>query len=242
MNTIYGIRLPKILHYTLNNPGSRIIIVGDIHGCYDEFIELLNKCNYQPLDTLILVGDLCMKGPKTLEVLQFVVKNKILSVRGNVDENMLKNYELLKLQNSDNWHEYEFMKQLTDDEIQYIYELPYTISIPKINAIVVHAGLIPGKNLADQDLNDLIRMRNIIVENGVLIGSSDQNKGDAWITFWNEPQHVYFGHNAERKLQLSDFATGLDTACCYGFQLTAAVITDHTELIHVNSLHRYCHN
>lgn len=40
--------------------------VGDVHGCYDQLVELLRKVQYKPRhDNLILVGDLVNKGPKS---------------------------------------------------------------------------------------------------------------------------------------------------------------------------------
>ena len=45
------------------------MIVGDVHGCFDELQELLQACNFQPgQDNLVFVGDLVNKGNKSLEV------------------------------------------------------------------------------------------------------------------------------------------------------------------------------
>ena len=46
-----------------------MIIIGDVHGCFDELKLLLAKCEYEEgKDMLIFVGDLVNKGPKSCEV------------------------------------------------------------------------------------------------------------------------------------------------------------------------------
>ena len=66
--------------------GSRTIIVGDIHGCYDELIDLLDKVSFGSEDRLICVGDLITKGPKNREVLdRFMSDPQFTSVIGNHD-------------------------------------------------------------------------------------------------------------------------------------------------------------
>jgi len=233
----YGIRLPKILHKTLSVKNKRLIIIGDVHGCFDELLDLLKKVNYDSKNDLpILVGDLTMKGPKSLEVIQYCTKNNINAVRGNVDENSLANYEKLSQGNSENWENYEWMKQLTKKELEYMYELPYTIYLKEINSIVVHAGLDPKKELIDQDPKIIVRMRHI--QNG--IPTSKPTKGEPWINYYNKQPHVYFGHDARKKLQQTPYVTGLDTACVYGHRLTACVINDNQKkLISVNARKTY---
>src|SRR3954464_10624913 len=59
-------------------------IIGDVHGCYDELIELINKLGYQNAEgifqhpagrKLVFVGDLVDRGPKTPAVLDLVMTN-----------------------------------------------------------------------------------------------------------------------------------------------------------------------
>ena len=45
-----------------------MVPVGDIHGCYDELMALMEKVELQGNDRVISVGDLISKGPKSREV------------------------------------------------------------------------------------------------------------------------------------------------------------------------------
>ena len=49
-------------------------IIGDVHGCYNTLLALLNKAGYQEtIDQLYFVGDLVGKGPHSTAVVNFVV-------------------------------------------------------------------------------------------------------------------------------------------------------------------------
>ena len=64
----------------------RRIVVGDIHGCYDELMELLEKIGIGDDDHVISVGDLITKGPKSKEVLElFMTDARFSTVIGNHD-------------------------------------------------------------------------------------------------------------------------------------------------------------
>ena len=62
-------------------------VIGDVHGCYDQFISLLDKIDYNTQeDKIILTGDLVNRGPESLAVLNYCMEDKnITSVLGNHD-------------------------------------------------------------------------------------------------------------------------------------------------------------
>ncbi|MFV0574875.1 MAG: symmetrical bis(5'-nucleosyl)-tetraphosphatase [Vibrio sp.] len=70
-------------------------IVGDIQGCLDELILLLEKVSFNPQqDQLWLAGDLIARGPKSLETLRFVhqLGDAAKCILGNHDLHMLAVY------------------------------------------------------------------------------------------------------------------------------------------------------
>lgn len=51
-------------------------IIGDIHGCFDEWIKLKNKIEAEDSQAeFILVGDIIDRGPKTFEMLKWAMEN-----------------------------------------------------------------------------------------------------------------------------------------------------------------------
>lgn len=223
--------LPKQCHVTLNDDtvgDKAVFIIGDVHGCYDELVELMQLARTVEKNILfVLTGDLVGRGPKSVEVIQLLrsLGNDAWAVRGNHDEGTLR--EARRLRSSPDYElpdRYSWVKGLSDEDVEYLSELPYTISIPAHKALIVHAGIIPGPPLEQQQLNTLTFMRNIIEPDHIFsfhFTSTDKtDKGKCWASYWPGPDHVYFGHDAGRNFQEHPYATGLDTACLYGRHLT----------------------
>lgn len=73
----------------ITDPNRRLVFVGDVHGCYSELEELIDK-KIGGLDdetTLVLLGDIVTKGPDSEKVVDFILKHKdnVKLVLGNND-------------------------------------------------------------------------------------------------------------------------------------------------------------
>lgn len=64
--------------------------MGDIHGCYKQYKELLQKINFSDEDTLYVLGDVIDRGPESFKVLED------MSVRFNVIP-LIGNHEYMAL-------------------------------------------------------------------------------------------------------------------------------------------------
>lgn len=61
-------------------------IISDIHGCYDEYMELLQKINFSDEDELYILGDAIDRGPHPVKVLQDIMKRRnVTYILGNHD-------------------------------------------------------------------------------------------------------------------------------------------------------------
>lgn len=247
---ILDIPFPHTLHKRLEadfiDQFEEVLVIGDVHGCYDEMLKLIRSVNegeYMNSKILkVFVGDLVNKGPKSKQVVDYMMAHETdcLSVRGNHDETVIKQYLMYKSDPTALLEKNAWMKELTDPEITYLISLPYTISIPSLNVIMVHAGLVPGRDLEDTNPKHLVSMRNLVSQSETsdsLKPTKNDKEGKAWASLFSGPEHVYFGHDAKRMLQKHSHATGLDTGCVYGKMLSAVFIKGprKNSFVHVNA-------
>src|SRR5258708_13078196 len=125
----------------------RTIVVGDIHGCYDELMELLDKVGFAKKDRLVSVGDLIAKGPKSREVLELFMSDERLStVIGNHDLILRRrwNGEDIELKAAQK----QTHKRLKSEKDRYCL---FLIALPFVTALrthrVVHADFPPPVTL-----------------------------------------------------------------------------------------------
>lgn len=197
--------------------GPRTVVVGDIHGCYDELLALVEKVELGSEDRLVCVGDLIVKGKKNREVLDlFISDARFTSVLGNHDRAILRHWrgEPVKLKHSQK----KCLAQLEEGRARYA---PYLESLPFMldlgTHLVVHAGVRPGVALDEQSPDDLTELRTLGEDR-------TDRKGTPWYEVYDGEKVVLFGHWPNGEPRRGRRAVGLDTGCVYGYWLTAYII------------------
>ncbi len=123
--------------------------IGDVQGCYDPLMRLLEKIRFDPRqDTLWFAGDLVNRGKQSLETLRLVhsLRDAAVSVLGNHDISLLAAFHGLRkphksLKTLTAAHDYpELMKWLAQRPLLHVdTRLGYAMS---------HAGIPPQWDLA----------------------------------------------------------------------------------------------
>ena len=216
----------------------RTIITGDIHGCFDEFEELLKKVNLMPVDKLIILGDLFDRGPNSYEVFQ-----KVLALQKEIkDFHLIKgNHEDLLVKSTHDFYTWsingcdktiESFKTNNDDVynyIDYFKSLPTYYKDDKI--ICVHAGMGFYETVEDADDETLIWDRdcaNYGIYNGPLVITGHTPVKVPYI--WQDSDIKVFEYDIQYDLPDHGFM-GIDTACVFGGRLTAVVIMDNKMML-----------
>ena len=120
----------------------RILVIGDVHGCITELHTLVEKATHQhnsgiPFAAIVIVGDLCNKGPHSTAVIRHVrTQPNWYSIRGNNEDRVLT-YALTQWDEQDTSikQKYKWIAYgddpLSDEDVEWMANLPYTITIPK---------------------------------------------------------------------------------------------------------------
>ncbi len=208
---------------------TRTIVVGDVHGCAGELDDLLHALVYRPgHDRLVLVGDLVARGPDSLGVVERVAEYEAEGVRGNHDEKVLQWWRMSRREGRKeadrgvrlSERHRAVVESLKRRHFERLDALPLWLKLPEHGVTVVHAGVDPARGAEASDEDTLLTARSVDDAGRV----TRKLTGAPWASRWRGPEHVVFGHDARRNLQLEAFATGLDTGCVYGRQLSALVL------------------
>lgn len=190
------------------------LIIGDIHGCYAELLDLLDRAAIGADDLLVSVGDLVDRGPDPGPVVElFRARAGSVVLCGNHERKHVRGV-------------FSYSQQITrlqlgaryEDDVRWMAGLPYHWERPDVR--VVHWGHFPGVPLE-------------LVPEDVRAGTTS---GDArlrerygerpWYDFYEDDVPIAFGHAVvgPEPLVIRDRIFGLDTGACHGMRLTGLLL------------------
>jgi diadenosine tetraphosphatase ApaH/serine/threonine PP2A family protein phosphatase len=201
----------------------RTIVIGDLHGCYDEAVALLDLLAVTERDRVIFVGDLVDRGPKNRECVELAMKHEC--ILGNHEE---KHLQQRKRKDADLSPDHlRTRRTLSDAHYEYFAKLPTFVRLPEFGAVVVHAGVMPNVAIESQDAYHLLHAQCIAPPaRKSFWPSKAPSTHTFWTNHWKGPERVIFGHSVLDKPLVTEFAVGIDTGCVFGGPLTAVVLPD----------------
>ena len=201
----------------------RKLVVGDIHGCWEEFRELLDRAALSDDDQVIALGDIVDRGPHSPAVLaQFQQNGQMCSLLGNHERKHLRwfgnelqpalSQRITRHQLGDRGHALA---------CHYFSTLPAYLDLDE--AWLVHGYLEPGLPLEKQHINVLT---------GTLSGAAylEERYGGPWYEKWRSEKPVIVGHcDYSQKGVPTEIGAGifsLDTNCCRGGALSGLLLPE----------------
>jgi len=129
-----------------------VYAVGDIQGCHDEFLALLDRLRFDPAaDRLWLVGDLVNRGPRSLEVLRTVrdLGDAAVVVLGNHDLHLLALAGGQRRRRREPELETVLQAPDRDELLDWLAARPLLHRDVRIGWTLLHAGLPPQWTVDD---------------------------------------------------------------------------------------------
>ena len=200
---------------------SRTIVVGDIHGCFEELLSLLSLINFHDNDELISIGDLVDRGPHPKEVISFFMNTtNAHAIMGNHEDKHIRIF--------DGELEPSYSQEICTVQLGSFYEesIEYMRTLPlylrRQNFWLVHAGFLPNIHPKNLPKNTLLRGRMPWMKS-----SYDKSFG-GWWKHYRGIDPVVYGHTVFHDVHVENNTYGLDTGVCHGQRLSAMILEDRT--------------
>lgn len=187
-----------------------MIVISDVHGCFDTLKRLIDKLPQN--EDICFVGDLIDRGPKSAQVVQFVIDNEFDCVMGNHEELMMCAVKWADFGSTEIWHRNGGMKtelsyggdfELEKEHIQWMENLPIIKKYENIGLVVSHSSCA----------NYLLNGEDIEYRDDVLWGRNFYPKKTSLFNV--------FGHSIVEKPVMKEWWAAIDTGCFANRKLTA---------------------
>lgn len=229
-------------------------IVGDVHGCFDELIALLEKLGYglekdqganegdwsvlspahEPTRKLLFLGDLVDRGPKSPAVLRLVMRacaeGRALCVPGNHDDKLKR--KLMGKQVQVKHGLAETLEQLEPEPESFLEAVREFL-----DGLVSHYVLDDGKLvIAHAGLTESMQGRGsgkvrAFCLYGETTGETDEfglPVRHNWAAEYRGPATVIYGHTPVPRADWLNGTLCIDTGCVFGGKLTALRYPEQT--------------
>ena len=214
-----------------NNTVGKDYFVGDIHGCYEQLMEALEKIKFNPdVDRLISVGDLVDRGPDSVKCLNLLKEPWFHAVSGNHEDMMIKSFRREwpthnYIQNGGKWffhlpyEEQEQLVLLAEAKMTLVIEVETDIGIIG----VIHANAPDDWQKYHRLNNDKDFFDDNLVEDTIwgrrrIYGGQDgQVKGI---------DYVVVGHTPVEDVTVLDNIVYIDTGAVYDGSLTILSVNE----------------
>ena len=229
-------------------------IIGDIHGCFDELVMLLEKLGYLRNEDGIyyhpfvrqaaFLGDLCDRGTKNTEVLRLVMdmvrSGNAVAVPGNHDVKLLK---YLKGKNVRQTHGLD----ITVSQLEAAGEDLKKETAEFIDGLVSHYVLDDGKLVISHAgiKQEYIGRGSKRVRDFCLYGETTGENDEYglpvridWAADYRGRATVVYGHIPQTDVQALNGTYCIDTGCVFGGSLTAFRYPER-ECVSVKALRQY---
>jgi protein phosphatase len=228
-------------------------IIGDVHGCYDELVALLDRLDYQvdgekaiPPEgrKAIFLGDLVDRGPKIVPVLKLVMRmvaaGTALCVPGNHDDKLMRALKGRKVQIAHGLQQSldqlasetpEFRQQV----VEFIDSLVSHYVLDDGRLVVAHAGM-----KAEMQGRAAKAVREFALY-GETTGETDEFGLPIrynWAAEYRGDAVVVYGHTPVPEPEWLNRTINIDTGCVFGGALTALRYPER-ELVSVPALQTY---
>lgn len=207
----------------------RLFAIGDIHGCIDEVALMLETIAARAGDTVVFVGDYIDRGPSSRAVIDYLLEFQrgaadVVFLKGN-HEDMLLSYmgypgrygesfvfnggaQTLASYGIAEGEPEDVSTLIPAGHLAFFQGLQHYYQRPPY--LFVHAGILPGRLLAEQSVEDMLWIRHDFIFHPHAIDAT-----------------VVFGHTPMRTVMLDlPFKMGIDTGLVYGGKLSCVELTE----------------
>jgi serine/threonine protein phosphatase 1 len=214
----------------------RLIAVGDIHGCHNEFSDLLDQLELVAGDRLVLLGDLVNRGPSSTKVIDLAKSANAISLLGNHELRLLK-FKKTGDRKYMKEHDLETFDKMRPEDWAYLEAMPLTFEEPELNTVFVHGGFLPSEPWQRQTAEVVTRIQ-VVDRDGRPRKRADEPDAPSWADLWGGPPFVVYGHTPRPDVYRLKWSIGIDTGCVMGGQLTAYILPER-RIIQVKARERY---